>query len=310
MAIVGATATGKSDLAERLARALDAEIVCCDSRQVFAELEIGTGKPTPAERAAAPHHLFDALHLGAHPSAGWYARAAREACAAIRANGRTPLLVGGSGLYLRALREGLAPTPPHDPAVRLRLRTELEAAGPEPLHARLRGVDPETAARVGERDRQRILRALEVVESTGRPLSWWHARTPELRPADAWRVLEVEVGPAELRERIARRTHWMFDHGLIEETRALLERGAGDALLALQAIGYDEAREVIQGTLARAGAEARVNLRTAQLAKRQRTWFRHQVEAIRLEGGGDPASLARRALERLGGDGPPGLGAG
>jgi tRNA dimethylallyltransferase len=303
VASVGAPATGKSDLAERLASALDAEIVCCDSRQVFAELEIGTGKPTPAERAASPHHLFEALHLGEHPSAGWYARAAGEACAAVRANGRTPLLVGGSGLYLRALREGLAPTPPHDAAVRARLRAELDAAGPGPLHARLLRVDPETAARVGERDRQRILRALEVEESTGRPLSWWHARTPVAAPADAWRVVEVEVAPAPLRERIAERTRWMFDHGLIEETRALLERGAGDALSALQAIGYDEAREVIEGTLAQSKAEARVNLRTAQLAKRQRTWFRHQVEAIRLEGSGDAASLARRAQERLGADG-------
>jgi tRNA dimethylallyltransferase len=167
-------------------------------------------------------------------------------------------------------------------------------------------VDPETAARVGERDRQRLLRALEVEESTGRPLSWWHARTPVAAPADAWRVVEVEVAPAPLRERIAERTRWMFDHGLIEETRALLERGAGDALSALQAIGYDEAREVIAGTLARPEAEARVNLRTAQLAKRQRTWFRHQVKAIRLEGSGDAASLARRTLDLLGGDGRAG----
>jgi tRNA dimethylallyltransferase len=307
-AIVGATATGKSELAERLAAALDAEIVCCDSRQVFAELEIGTGKPTPLERAARPHHLFDALRLGVHPSAGWYARAAREACAAVRARGRTPLLVGGSGLYLRALREGLAPTPPHDPAVRARLKAELDAAGPVPLHARLRTVDPATAARVGARDRQRIVRALEVAEASGRPLSWWHAHTPEPasgepEAAEAWRVVEVVVEPAELRERIARRTGWMFAHGLIGETEALLKSGAGDALRALQAIGYDEAREVIEGTLAQSEAEARVNLRTAQLAKRQRTWFRHQVEAIRLEGSGDAASLARRAQERLGADG-------
>src|SRR5262245_12768849 len=301
LAIVGATATGKTGLAEALAGTLDVEIVCCDSRQVFAELEIGTGKPTPEERAARPHHLFDALNLGAHPSAGWYGRAAAEACAGIRARGRTPLLVGGSGLYLRALREGLAPTPPHDAGVRARLRAELEAAGPEPLHARLRSVDPETAARVGERDRQRIVRALEVAEASGRPLSWWHARTPEADAAGSWRVVEVVVEPAELRERIARRTGWMFAHGLIEETEALPGRGAGDRLARLQAVGYDEAREVIAGTLARAEAEARVNLRTAQLAKRQRTWFRHQVEAVRVEAtDGEAVERVRSALEGRG----------
>jgi len=292
LAIVGATATGKTGLAEELADALDAEIVCCDSRQVFAELEIGTGKPTPAERAARPHHLFDALSLGSHPSAGWYARAAREACAAIRARGRTPLLVGGSGLYLRAVREGLAPTPPHDAQVRARLRAELETSGPGPLHARLQRVDPETAARVGERDRQRIVRALEVAEASGRPLSWWHARTPEPEPAEAWRVVEVVVEPAELRGRIAQRTGWMFAHGLIEETEALLERGAGEPLAQLQAIGYDEARAVIEGSLSRDEARASVNLRTAQLAKRQRTWFRHQVEAVRVAAT-DPGSATR-----------------
>jgi len=307
VAVVGATATGKTALAESLARALDGEIVCCDSRQVFAELEIGTGKPSPGERAARPHHLFEALTLGAHASAGWYARAAGEVCLGIRARGRLPLLVGGSGLYLRALREGLAPTPPHDPVVRERLRAELATSGPEALHTRLRAVDPETAGRVGARDRQRIVRALEVAEATGRPLSWWHARTPAPTAAHAWRVFEVVVEPAELRARIAHRTTWMFDHGLLEEVRALLERGAGAALRALRAIGYDEALEVVERRLDRREAETRVNLRTAQLAKRQRTWFRHQVDAVPIMGSGrDPEALARAVLGHLGAGGPRG----
>ena len=300
VALVGATATGKSDLGEALARTLDAEIVCCDSRQVFAELEIGTGKPSPGERAGRPHHLFDALRLGDHASAGWFARAAGEACAGIRRRGRLPLLVGGSGLYLKALRDGLAPTPPHDPAVRRRLREALEAEGPEALHARLASVDPETAARLAPRDGQRIGRALEVHEATGRPLSWWHARTPVAEAGSSWIVLEIVVEAAELRGRIARRTTWMFDHGLVEETIALLEGGAAEPLRALRAIGYDEAIDVIEGGLDRAEAEARVNRRTAQLAKRQRTWFRHQgggvaLDATRL----DPEALVRVAIERL-----------
>ncbi len=300
VALVGATATGKSALGERLARVLDAEIVCCDSRQVFAELELGTGKPAPAERAAWPHHLFDALRLGRHASAGWFGRAAGAACAAIRERGRLPLLVGGSGLYLRALREGLAPTPPHDPDVRRRLRAEIAALGPEALHARLAAVDPEAAGRIGSRDRQRIGRALEVHEITGRTLSWWHERTPEPGAGGAWTVLEIVVEAKELRERIARRTGWMFSCGLVDETRALIEAGAGEALRALRAIGYDEAMDVIAGRLAPGAAEARVNLRTSQLAKRQRTWFRHQVEGLRIEATGlDRDALERAAIERL-----------
>ncbi len=304
VALVGATATGKSALGARLARVLDAEIVCCDSRQVFAELEIGTGKPERAERAAWPHHLFDALRLGEHASAGWFAREAGAACAGIRARGRLPLLVGGSGLYLRALREGLAPTPPHDADLRRRLGEEMDAVGPETLHGRLAAVDPVTARRVEPRDRQRIARALEVHALTGKPLSWWHEHTPEPAAGGSWPVLEIRVGPADLRERIARRTGWMFANGLVEETRALMDAGGGEALRALRAIGYDEALEVIGGRLDRDRAEARVNLRTAQLAKRQRTWFRHQEDGLGIEAAGlDADALERAALDRLRGAG-------
>ena len=300
IALVGATATGKTALSETIAETLDAEIVCCDSRQVFAELEIGTGKPREVARAARPHHLFDALRLGQRPSAGWFARAAGEACEGIRARGRVPLLVGGSGLYLRAIRDGLAPAPPGDPAVRLRLGEAFDALGPETLHARLATVDPETAARLAPGDRQRIGRALEVYEASGRPLSWWHGRDPSGAAAGPWRVVEVTMAPAGLRERIALRTTAMFSHGLVEETRALLAGGAGEALAALRAIGYDEAVELLAGRLDRGAAEARVNLRTAQLAKRQRTWFRHQVEGMRIEAAGeDPDRLADAVLAGL-----------
>jgi len=283
VAVVGATATGKTALAAVLARALGAEIVCADSRQVFAELEIGTGRPTPVERSQWPHHLFGALQLGQHASAGWYARAAHDACDAIAARGRPAILVGGSGLYLKALREGLAATPPHDPAVRERLRAELAERGAEALHARLATVDPASAQRLAPRDRQRVSRALEVYEATGRPLSWWHARPPVAGPARDGAVFEVVVEPAELRRRIESRTAWMLDHGLIEETRALRAGGHEPALKALRAIGYDETLDLLDGRLDRRGAEERINLRTAQLAKRQRTWFRHQIEALRLD---------------------------
>jgi len=283
IAVVGATATGKTDLAEALAEAIGGEVVCADSRQVFRELDIGTGKPAPAERAARPHHLFDALALGERASAGWYARAAGEACAAIHARGRTPVLVGGSGLYLRAAQHGLSGEPPHDPAVRARLREECERLGPEALHERLAHVDPVTAARLEPRDRQRVTRALEVHEASGRPLSWWHAHRGEPAVAGEWHVVELTMDPAALGERIARRTRWMFESGLVEETRALVEAGREPALRALCAVGYDEALDLLAGRITRAEAEERTGLRTRQLAKRQRTWFRHQVEAVRLD---------------------------
>jgi tRNA dimethylallyltransferase len=297
IAVVGATATGKTDLGEALAESLGGEVVCADSRQVFRELEVGTGKPAPADRAARPHHLFDALELGQRPSAGWYAKTVGAVCGAVHARGRTPVLVGGSGLWLRAAQRGLSHEPPHDAEVRARIQAELGSAGPEALHKRLALVDPVTAARLSPRDRQRVTRALEVHEASGRPLSWWHERRGEPAVAGEWRVFELTVGPATLDERISRRTSWMFDSGLIEETQALVAAGQEAPLRALRAVGYDEALELLAGRTDRAEAEARTSLRTRQLAKRQRTWFRHQVEAVRLDGGGaDAAATLREAL--------------
>jgi tRNA dimethylallyltransferase len=300
IAVVGATATGKTDLGEALAGALGGEVVCADSRQVFRVLEVGTGKPAPADRAARPHHLFDALELGQRPSAGWYAKAAGAVCSAIHSRGRTPVLVGGSGLWLRAAQYGLAGEPPHDAEARARLQAELESVGPEALHERLALVDPVTAARLSPRDRQRITRALEVHEASGRPLSWWHERRGEPEVAGEWRVFELTLEPTLLDERIVRRTRWMFASGLVEETQALVAAGLEAPLRALRAVGYDEALELLAGRLTRAAAEERTSLRTRQLAKRQRTWFRHQVAAVPLapaEGG--PAGLLQEVLRHL-----------
>jgi tRNA dimethylallyltransferase len=300
VAVVGATATGKTDLAESLAADLEAEVVCADSRQVFRELEIGAGKPAPVERAARPHHLFDALSLGARPSAGWYGVAAGVVCAAIHGRGRVPVLVGGSGLWLRAAQRGLSHEPPHDPDVRERIRRSLESEGPESLHARLALIDPATAARLQTRDRQRITRALEVYEASGRTLSWWQTRQGAPAVAGEWRVFELTLDPRMLDERIARRTRWMFESGLVQETQALVAAGSEAPLRALRAVGYDEALEMLAGRLTRAEAEARTVLRTRQLAKRQRTWFRHQVEAVRVDAGSRRAEeLAQEVLGHL-----------
>jgi tRNA dimethylallyltransferase len=271
IAIVGATATGKTTLSETLAREIDGEIVCADSRQVFRDLEIGTGKPDPDERASRPHHLFDALALDDAANAGWYQRAALSVCAGVHARGRTAVLVGGSGLYVQAAMQGLAPVPPSDPDVRTRLRARASGEGATVLHAHLAEVDAASAARIDPGDVQRIVRALEVFEVSGRPLSWWHTRPRTHAVPGRWQVVEITLASDQLRERIVSRTGAMFSAGLVEETHGLIDRGHGAALERLRAIGYDEAMALLRGDIDRAGAEARTSLRTLQLAKRQRT---------------------------------------
>lgn len=288
VAVVGATATGKTALGERLAAAIGGEVVCADARQVYRELEIGTGKPSPAERLARPHHLFDALGLGERASAGWFARVAAVACEGVLARGRVPVLVGGSGLYLSALRHGFHGAPSRDAAVRVRLDAEAAGAGVAEMHERLRRADPETAERLDSRDRQRVLRALEVVEVSGRTMAWWRTQPREGALAGDWRAIELTCAPDELERRIVARTRRMLADGLVEETRALLRAGHADALAALRAIGYDEAAAHLSGGLDESGMVAAIDRRTRQLAKRQRTWFRHQVDAIRIASD-DPA---------------------
>jgi tRNA dimethylallyltransferase len=290
VALVGSTATGKTEVAERVASELQGEVVCADSRQVFRELDAGTGKPSAAERASHPHHLFDRLSItayapgadaqaGERATAGWYARSAAQACAAIHARGRIPVLVGGSGLYLRAALIGLSPTPAIDPAVRAALREDLERDGAAALHARLAALDPASARTIRATDPQRIVRALEVIRGTGRTPGWWRGQPGAAAVAGVWRGFQLTVRPEELRARVRARTRAMFDHGLIEETRALISGGLAAALVALGAIGYDEALALEAGRMSRPEAEERTSLRTLQLAKRQRTWFRHQMEA-------------------------------
>jgi len=283
VALVGATATGKTALGETLAARLGGEVVCADARQVFRELEIGSGKPTPAERAALRHHLFDWLSLGERPSAGGWARAAAAACESCFARGTLPLLVGGSGLYVEALQRGLHPEPPRDAAVRERLQRDCDMSGVEALHARLAALDPDAARALKPRDRQRVLRALEVVEVSGHTLGWWREHAREAPLAAEWRAFQLVVESAALRARIAERTEAMWRAGLLEETRALVAAGKEEALRRLSAIGYDEALEVLAGRLTPEAAKQGMSLRTAQLAKRQRTWFRHQLSATALD---------------------------
>ncbi len=301
VALVGPTGSGKTATSEVLARTLGAEILCADSRQVYRELEIGTGKPPPSQRAALPHHLFDALEVGETASAGWYARACRECLAQVRGRGAPALLVGGSGLYLRACSQGLFREPPLDPGVRASLRREMSERGPEALHAELLDVDPGWASRLAPYDRQRIVRGLEVFRSTGRALSDWQRDARQEGAESEWIWLGLDVPPAALARRIERRAREMFEQGLIEEVRGLVQRGSSEALRRMRPIGYRQALDALEGRLSLSAAITDTALRTRQLAKRQRTWFRHQeaVEWIAAAEDESPEESARSLVRQL-----------
>jgi tRNA dimethylallyltransferase len=303
LALVGPTGTGKTAVSLELAAALDAEIVCGDSRQIFRGLDAATGKPTAAERALRPHHLFDWLEVTESPSAGAYARAARAALAQITARGRVAVVVGGSGLYLRALAVGLARVPPIPETVRRAVREEMAAHGPEELHARLAELDPALAARLAPRDRQRIARGLEVARASGRPLSSWLTEAPPALPAgERWLFLGLTLERATLYGRLDRRTAGFFAGDLLPETRALLARGVPPDAPGLRSLGYAQAVAHLLGRASYETALARAQLETRRYAKRQWTWWRQEgprVDLRWLEAGESepPGAVARRALD-------------
>ena len=278
IAIVGPTASGKSALALRLSRERDGEIVSCDSQQVYRGLDIGTAKATEEERREVPHHLIDVVDPDDVFSAVEYARRARSALADISGRDRLPVVVGGTGLYLRALLEGLFDGPSRDEETRRRLEELAERFGDTRLHRLLRHVDPEVAARIPPSDRVRTVRALEVYRVTGRPMSEHHRKGSE--PLRGYRVLTLGLAPdrTKLRRVVEERTCSMLERGLVDEVRGLMDRGYGPELRPLQAIGYREAVAVVRGEMTRDEAEAAIVTATMRFAKRQMTWFRHQAE--------------------------------
>ena len=278
IAIVGPTASGKSALALRLARERGGEIVSCDSQQVYRGLDIGAAKATAEERAEVPHHLLDVVDPDETFSAAEYSRLAREALAGITTRGRLPIVAGGTGLYLRALLEGLFDGPARDEETRRRLEALAERFGDERLHRLLRCLDPAYAGRIQPRDRVRIVRALEVYKVTGKPLSEHHQGPAD--PLEGYRTLVVGLEPdrQELRAVVERRTRRMLEGGLLDEVRGLLDQGYAPDLRPLQSIGYREAVAVVRGEMKVAEAEAAIVTATMRFAKRQMTWFRHQAD--------------------------------
>jgi tRNA dimethylallyltransferase len=278
LAVVGPTATGKSRLAMALAGELGGEIVNADALQVYRGFDIGTAKPTAAERARVPHHLIDVLDPAERYSAGEFARRARAAIAEIEGRGRLPIVVGGSGLYLRALLAGISPIPPGDAAVRARLRARLAAEGLPPLAAELARRDPETASRLAPGDAQRVLRALEVALVSGVPLASWIAR----QPFGNQRIPAVSVGLTLARsllyDEIAGRVAGMIERGWVSEVEGLLAQGLDPQLPAFQAIGYRQLVLHVRGERTLPQAISETIQATRRFAKRQETWFRKEPD--------------------------------
>ena len=278
LAIVGATATGKSALALALAERLGGEIVSADALQAYRGFDVGTAKPGPAERLRVPHHLIDVLEPTERYSAGEFARRAGEALAEIAGRGRLPIVVGGSGLYLRALLAGISPTPPGDPEVRRELRDRLAAEGLPALAAELARRDPATAARLAPGDTQRVLRALEVALVTGRPLSAWIAGQPFGKKGISAVTAGLTVPRSILYDEIAGRVARMLEQGWVREVEELLRRGLDPRLPAFQAIGYRQLVLHVRGEWSLERATSETIQATRRFAKRQETWFRKEPD--------------------------------
>lgn len=292
--LVGPTASGKTSLALRLAEEFGGEIVSCDSVAVYREMEIGTAKPTLEERARVPHHLIDVVRPNEACTAGDYSRMAREALAGIVERGNVPIVAGGTGLYLRALIEGLFPAPQRQEGLRERLRETAAKRGAGYLHRVLRRLDGTAAEAIHPHDVPKVVRAIEVSLTAKAPLTeqWQKGRDA----LTGYRILRLGLEPerARLYERINQRAKEMFDRGLIEETERLVER-YGYECRPLTSLGYAEAVAVLRGECTREEAVAGAQQGHRNYAKRQGTWFRREREIRWLKGCGGDAEVVAEA---------------
>ncbi len=297
-AIVGPTAAGKSALALRLhAAGLPVELVNCDALQVYRGLDAGTAKPDATERAQVPIHLLDLVEAHEAMTAGRWADLARPLLADIAGRGHLPLLVGGTGLYVRALLRGLAPIPPVDSQLRADLEQRYRGAGALALHAELAALDPEYAAQTPAANRQRVLRALEVALGTGKAFSQWHREHQAQPPAYDCFLAVLQPQRAWLMERIDRRAAAMAEP-LLAEVAQLLATGVDATAPGMQALGYRDAALVATGQADAAGFAQRLALAHRQYAKRQQTWFAAESADLRLDNAQeDPLAALRQAVE-------------
>lgn len=294
--IAGPTGSGKSELALRLAQAIGGEIVNYDSVQVYRGFDIGSAKPSPATRALVPHHLFDVADADEELNAADWAHLARAVCDDIHARGKRAILAGGTFFYLRALLAGLPEMPARDEALRARIRAVAgRARGPERLHRWLSKIDPQSGRKIAPADRHRVERALEVWLRSGRPISSWELPADDDVPSIK---IALDLDRPRLAERLDRRVEAMFAAGLIEETRALLDRFPADSR-PFGTIGYKEAAAVLRGELTRDQAIAETKRRTRAYAKRQRTWLRAErnVQWLAADSIDDTLTAALRLIE-------------
>lgn len=277
-AIVGATGTRKTETAVAIAEMFNGEIVSCDSAQIYRGLDIGTASPTSEEQARAPHHLIDVLDPKEQWSAAEFAEAADAVLDDIWARGRVPILVGGNGLWYRALIKGIFKAPDIDPELRAAVRQEVAERGPEVMHQELTQVDPVAASRIQSRDPQRIGRALEVYRQTGIPISVLQDAHGFKQHRYKAHTVAFDWAREPLRARLGLRVQKMYKEGLIDETKACLDHGCPPDAPGLSTIGYREATAYIQGLISREEAETTTITATRRYAKRQRNWFRHEPE--------------------------------
>jgi tRNA dimethylallyltransferase len=293
--VVGPTGAGKSELAMRIAQALAGEIVNCDSLQLYRGFDIGTAKVPQTERRGIRHHLVDILDPGELFTAGEYARVARIVLLEIAGRQNIPVVVGGTGFYLRALLEGLAPGPERDAAIRDRL-ARREKKRPGSLHRILSRLDPAAALRIHANDTKKIIRALEVRMLAGKPLSALFEKGRA--PLQGYQPIKLGLHPARelLNGRLDARTVEMFRRGLIDEVRGLLASGVRASAKPFESLGYKQALQVLEGILSEEQAIQSTQLETRRYAKRQMTWFRKEAGVHWLQGFGDEARVQQEAL--------------
>jgi tRNA dimethylallyltransferase len=294
VAILGPTGSGKTALSLKLASRFHGEIVNCDSVAIYREFRIGTAKPTAEEQARVPHHLLDEVEPTGYTTAGEYARKARKIIHEIRERGRLPIVVGGTGLYLRALLDGLFPGPERSEELRERLRARAKEKGPQHLHRILRRMDLKAAAKIHANDVPKLIRAIEVSLSVKQPMTeQWERGRDALR---GFTILRIGLDPdrALLYERINRRVEKMFEAGLVEETRHLHEK-YGDTARPLETIGYKQAVQLLRGEFDLKQAIVAVQQAHRNYAKRQMTWFRGEPEVEWIVGFGDEVRVIEQA---------------
>jgi tRNA dimethylallyltransferase len=295
--VLGPTASGKTALSLTLAERFLGEIVNCDSVAMYREFDIGTAKPTSSERTRVPHHLVDCVEPTSHITAGEYARQARQVLAEIKARGRLPILVGGTGLYLRSLLDGLFPGPQRSEELRERLRQRQAERGEKYLHRILQRLDPAAAGKIHANDTPKLIRAIEVCLASRKKMTeLWRERGRE--PLRGFRILRLGLDPDRqaLYARINRRARLMFESGLVEETERLVAKYGGTAG-PLSSLGYRQALQFLRGEISREQALESAQQAHRNYAKRQMTWFRREPSVHWLQGFGDDPQIQQRAVD-------------